>query len=489
MQLIRIHRLNDEQGIAMVMVVLVTGMLLMLSGVMIDVVQSDSTRSNTTVQRGTALAAAEAGIDNYLSKLVDDNQYYLHDVAAGESTRQSGATVVSSSCSPSPAPAPWTGQGSTWTYPNGKDQWCSLGNGYEFNLQVTGPSSGSKVVDLVATGRKSGTTNNYRILEEQVRPSSVADFQMLANADISYGSTATTYGKIYAGIDSSGHAHSINHAGTAYGNLYAEGTVTGSPTLAGTPQAQIYTGQAGTIRAQIKTPINFSNFTTSLTDIKRAADLNVVGATKPYDLNNSNYDVWKLTFNSAGTINIAGCKDSGSNNPEDVKPTTCTTVNTNLAIPTNGAIYAQQSVMIADGTSTCGSPSITGNCVNGRVTVASNNDIIIGDNLDYVQTGDDVLGLIAANEMIVAQWAPTNLNWRAATIAQTGQWRSAVSNQTHNGTANFTGSTATNGGGYMSMYATRNYYYDSSLAYLQPPWFPTIDYAYTVLLYRELPAP
>ncbi len=91
--------------------------------------------------------------------------------------------------------------------------------------------------------------------------------------------------------------------------------------------------------------------------------------------------------------------------------------------------------------------------------------------------------------MIVAQWAPTPLNWRAATIAQTGQWRSAVSNQTHNGTATFTGSTATNGGGYMSMYATRVYQYDNSLQYLQPPWFPTIGYAYTVLLFRELPAP
>jgi Tfp pilus assembly protein PilX len=487
LQLIRSLRLHDEHGIAMVMVVLLSAVLLLLSGVMIDVVQSDSTRSATSVQRGTALEAAEAGIDNYLSKLVDDNQYYLHDVAAGESTRQSGATTVAGSCSPTPTPAAWTGAGASWTYPNGKDQWCSLGNGYEFNLQITAPSAGSQVVDIVSTGRKSGTTNNYRILEVQVRPSSVADFQMLANADISYGSAATTYGKIYAGIDSSGVKHSINHQGTAYGNLYAEGSITGNPTLAGTPQAQEY--DSSDIRTVIKQPINFSNFTTSLTDIKRAADLNLVGGQKVYDLNNTNYDVWKLTFNSNGTVAVQGCKDSGSNAPEDVKPTTCTTATGSpYTIPTNGAIYAQQSVMIADGTSTCGTIT-SGNCVNGRVTVASANDIIIGDDLDYVQTGDDVLGLIAGNEMIVAQWAPTSLNWRAATIAQTGQWRSAVSNQTHSGTMTFTGSTATNGGGYMSMYATRVYQYDSSLSYLQPPWFPTIDYAYTVLLYRELPAP
>jgi Tfp pilus assembly protein PilX len=480
------NRLRDEQGMAMAFVVLMTAVLLLLSGLLIDIVSNDATMADTSIQRGTALQAAEAGIDNYLSKLVDDNQYYLHDVAAGESTRQSGSTTTAGSCASTPTPATWTG-GTSWTYPNGKDNWCPIGNGYEFNLQITPPSTGSQVVDIVSTGRETGTTNNYRILEIQVRPSSVADFQMLANADISYGATATTYGKIYAGIDANGVKHNIDHQGTAYGNLYAEGTVTGNPTLKSTnpgvvPAAQIYTGSAGTIRAQIKSPINFSNFTTSLADIKRAADLN--GST--FDLNNSAYNVWELTFNSAGTVTIKGCKYTTSN-PEDVKPTNCGSANT-YTVPANGAIYSPASIMIADGTSSCG--SITqGNCVNGRVTVASNNDIIIGDDIDYVQTGDDVLGLIAANEMIVAQWAPTNLSWRAATIAQTGQWRSAVSNQTHNGTMTFTGSTATNGGGYMSMYATRVYNYDSSLSYLQPPWFPTIDYAYTVLLYRELSGP
>ena len=51
----------------------------------------------------------------------------------------------------------------------------------------------------------------------------------------------------------------------------------------------------------------------------------------------------------------------------------------------------------------------------------------------------------------------------------------------------FMGSTATAQGGQMSMFDTRNYNYDDSLLYLQPPWFPTIGDAYTVLLFRELP--
>ena len=52
----------------------------------------------------------------------------------------------------------------------------------------------------------------------------------------------------------------------------------------------------------------------------------------------------------------------------------------------------------------------------------------------------------------------------------------------------FTGSTATADGGSMSLFRTRVYQYDQTLYYLPPPWFPTVDGAYTTLLVRELPA-
>ena len=52
----------------------------------------------------------------------------------------------------------------------------------------------------------------------------------------------------------------------------------------------------------------------------------------------------------------------------------------------------------------------------------------------------------------------------------------------------FTGSTATYGGGSMGLFATRVYQYDSTLVYLPPPWFPTIQDAYTVVLSREVAA-
>ena len=97
---------------------------------------------------------------------------------------------------------------------------------------------------------------------------------------------------------------------------------------------------------------------------------------------------------------------------------------------------------------------------------------------------------MASNNMFVTQWAPANLNWRAATLAQAGQWESAPNapSGSHNGTMTFTGSTAALNGGQMSMFDYRVYQYDPTLAYLQPPWFPTLTNNYTVELFRELPA-
>jgi hypothetical protein len=456
--LLRLRALSAEPGSALVLVVFLSAALLLLSVTLVDAVRVDSSRSAQAVIRDAAFQAAEAGIDDYLSKLLDDNQYYLHDVAQGESTRRASGGQVASPGSSSPTP--WA-YGTTWTYPNGKNHWRHLPNGYEYNLQITGPTGSTPWVDIVATGRKQGTTGPYRVLQERVRPASVADFQMISNVNVSYGSTASTYGKIYSGGN-------IAHSGTAYANLYAENSITGNPTM----MSGALKYDHSSIRTVIKSPINFASFATSLVDIQRAAQLSGIY------LDDATKDAWQLTFNGDGTVSVKSCTKTSGNAIETVAPT-CGTATT-YGVPTNGAIYANQSVIVSW-------PSAA-STVNGRVTVASNGNVVVGGNIANAQAGDDVLGLIAKNEMIVAQWAPCPLSWQAATVAQTGAWRSASSSELCNKTATFTGSAATAQGGYMTQYRTRVYNYDSTLSYLQPPWFPTIDYAYTVLLFRELPA-
>ena len=78
----------------MVLVVVVFATLTLLSIILIDQVRSESTRSVHQVYGGTLFQAAEAGIDDYVSKLVHDRLDYLHYVHPGEATRQNGATTV-----------------------------------------------------------------------------------------------------------------------------------------------------------------------------------------------------------------------------------------------------------------------------------------------------------------------------------------------------------------------------------------------------------
>jgi hypothetical protein len=452
---LRAHtRGRDDQGSAMITVILMGAVLTGLVAALMATTLAEATRSGQGVTEATAMAAAEAGIDDYISKLTEDHTYYADYVHAAEATRKDAANKVGT-----PGQA-WTGA-ATWTYPNGRDTWLALGNGYEYDLQITPPAAGSQLVKILSMGRRTGSTTNTRTIEVLVRAASVADFQMVSNADVSYGSTATTRGKLYAGIDSSGRKHSIDHDGTAYGNLYAEGSITGSVTYKNGAKGY----GSSTIRSVIPTAVNFNTFTSSLVDLKTASQ-----TTGGIYLDDSSKDAWRLTFNGAGTVTIASCTEHLGTDIGGTAPDCTTTATKN--VPAVGAIYANQSVIVS-GT------------VKGQVTVASNADLIIADNISYVAAGVDVLGLIAKNDMIVALYAPSTLTWTAATVAQTGQWRS-YGTYTDHSTMTFTGSTATNQGGYMSMFGTRNYIYDSNLLYLQPPFFPLILDTYTVVSFREL---
>jgi hypothetical protein len=142
-------------------------------------------------------------------------------------------------------------------------------------------------------------------------------------------------------------------------------------------------------------------------------------------------------------------------------------------VPVNGAISVAQDVIVS-GT------------VKGRATVATLGNVLIGGNLSYAQAGTDVLGLMGTMEVIIPAFAPTNLTWSAATIAITGKWRSADQSGSH-GTMTYSGSTATNDGAYMTMFTKRFYNYDKNLVFLQPPYFPVLEDAYTIELIREVP--
>jgi Tfp pilus assembly protein PilX len=477
---------RDERGVAMVYAVFVTALVITIAIGVLDSMTSETQRTGQAERRQSAYEAAEAGIDEYIAKLTDDQLYYLHDVDPAEATRTdtpSGTTVsATGDCSnPTPRPSPVTWTLSTqWSYQNGKDRWCGLGNGYEYNLEITPPGNGQTGVTILSTGRRVGSTNTseYAVVQAVAQRDGISNFQMLANVSITYGSNATTNGLIYSTAN-------ITHNGTANADVYAEGTLSGSVTF--TNGAKGYDMSSSTTSypsldtvPMLKNhhPIDFSGFLTSFDNLARAASSGGIS------LDDSSKDAWWLVFNADGTVTIKSCTRAGGS-PIEVTQPTCTTTGTQQ-VPANGAIHVQQSAIVSG-------------VVNGRVTVASENNIVVGGNITYVQGGDDVLGLEAKNYTYVPHWAPNDLTWYSATLSQSGQWESentdgwssscnGGSGSGCKGTLNFYGSTTAGQGGQMGGYSQRIYNYDSNLLYLPPPWFPTIQPSWEFTSFRQLAA-
>jgi hypothetical protein len=639
------QRLKNEDGIALAVVVMMTAVLTLLGVILIDQVRSESSRAARSISSDAVYQAAEAGMNDYLAKLVENPQFYDQCVAKGESTRRRGDnsalvshSIDTDSCS-SVGASTWKA-GVTWTYPNKKDWWfagvgtdsdSSVLTGYAYNLMISPPALNRRYVTIVSTGCKvlnpaaaplqCDLTAPRRAIEVHIKRTTPADFQFLMT-DMS-GSIVAWASKIYGKMYSTGDIK-VDGA-TAWGNVMAEGYVTDrngnsvSPPITVVSPSRIYDKRRPNIRDVVPNPITFSDLQVSLSDISRsAAQDNMV-------FDDATANSWRIIFGSSGNVTIWKCvtppiaatsdaleaADSNpycgpdvtlaantylkrnattfpltvSGNPEGfvktsfpssptglnsnfrfyVGPTgsvdrvecasrtgatfntcTCPTCSSDklhaagqivsgvsggitwaapfrsVPIPSKGAIYTGQTAVISWPSAINGYSADGSSIVNGRVTVASNDDIVIGGNTHYNSepsygngANDDVLGLIAQNNVWLAKYTPTQLWFRASTMALLGKWgdyrctdgggeRDSGSSMTFVGTAayyNTGGCIHGSNGGYNISNTYRitddgtapecpttapgctNF---NALAFLFPPWFRVLGKQATVY-FREVP--
>jgi hypothetical protein len=448
----------DDTGGAIILVLVLGTLLLSFASIIVQRTGNEARQSSQAAEYSAALHAAEAGVNDYIAKVTEDHLYYGHLVhpAEDQRTRTIGGVVAPGQT--------WPGD-PTWTYApaDRRQTWRTVGSAgsdYEYNLAVSPPGGTTAAITVTATGRKRSNPKLTRSIEVQFQGTSVADFQMLSNASVSYGAVASTNGKVYSLAD-------VDHDGTANAGVYAEGDITGSGTF--NDQRCDGNGTPGGcfIRDAIKTPVSFSSFAGSLTEVQRASQS--VSGGGIYLPTTSGVDAWRLTLNAGGTIGIEKCTGS---NVASTTPT-CTAYLTRN-VPSIGAVYATQAVIVR-GT------------LKGRVTIVSNDNIVIADNISYTNGQQDVLGLIAERNIYIAQYVPNTITWRAAVIARTGAYKLWDCNgSTKNGTYTHVGAVATYGGGCMSAFTTRVYTYDDNLKFLQPPFFPVLEEAYRILRFREV---
>ena len=115
---------RDQTGQAMMLTICMMAVLAVLGVGMVGVVVSETRSTGQAAQSDGSYQAAEAGIDNYLSKLLADNEYYAQYVDPAEATRKSGSSAavgVTASCTATSTPTAvaWTyPTNPAWTFPN-----------------------------------------------------------------------------------------------------------------------------------------------------------------------------------------------------------------------------------------------------------------------------------------------------------------------------------------------------------------------------------
>jgi hypothetical protein len=515
--------LRDESGIALVTAVVMVGLLTTIAVALMALTSSEGTSSAAAVTMNNAFQAAESGLNVYTADLTEDTGFFLDYVAAGEARRTYNAalypTTAGANANANVSLSPSWPRSATWTYPSDittDPGWRTIsGTNYQYLLEVFPNYSQANQVRVVAIGRPvpsaatpAANKANYRAVEAELSAVTISDFQMLSAANISYGSTATTTGWVYATDNDAGTAASISHAGTAKANLFTESTLssyTGATTLV-SPARKYATDSTPSIRTVITKPITFSDLRVSpqIAPIGGGQGaIQIDAAASGITLNPSTNvpNAWWLKFQPGGTVDVYSCmkaKPSSTYYPVEYMQPTCTFYQTYTLNQGGEEIYTTEDVIIS-GT------------VNGQVTIYTagggkatsgdlsyaNGDVVVAGNISDAVAGNDVLGAVAQQSVIIACWEPNDpLTWNAATISLNGRWESDFDGSlspscsaSNKSSMVFTGSTATYGGGSMGGFNTRTYNYDPTLRYLPPPDYPQIPAAFEVLYQRQIPSP
>jgi hypothetical protein len=515
---------NGEDGVAMVTVMMVVLVLTLLMVATVNYAIQSEPPSRRDQDWNAALAAAQAGVDDYLYRLQQDDDYYL----------------FSSSSPPTPANPAFTG----WqTIPGPANQG-------QFHYSVDTSLFGSQgVVQLVSTGRVRGV---QRTIRANLRRRGFLDYLYMTDFESldplsGYYSDPTTAANVcdvywWQGRPTSPCVRiSFVTGDTINGPLHTNDTISvnGSPRFNGDattgytgrmscPTSSTYTyrwfglsgcGDTPQFRSGDPEAVPLLALPSSNTAIKVETDRT---AGKTGCLYNG---PTRIVLNASGTMTVTS--------PFTTSAAYASCVGTNVPLPTNGVIYVQN--VPTGQTATCtGSQNrlgypITGDVttyqcrtgdvflsgtVRGRLTIAAENNIVVVADTTYSTTGassNDLLGLIANN--FVQVYHPVNSSGTnlSDTVHGTGTFRdpeihAAVLALTHSfivqnydegaqlGTITVNGVIAqkwrgpvgTSGGtGYL-----KNYGYDDRLQYASPPYaMATSDAPFRVNQWAEIQNP
>ncbi|MEI6693124.1 MAG: hypothetical protein WCL12_00170 [Actinomycetes bacterium] len=528
-----IVRESEDQGIAMIMVmgmIIVLSLLLAATFSYAQAVEPQAKRDSTW---NAALAAAQAGVDDYVAKLNANDNYWQSIDCTNVALR--GPNAGTNNCS-------WTsGTAVGWQNVSADDATAG-----QFHYDVDSSVINSQgAVRLTSTGKVGGSSRTIQVLVsrggstdflyytdfEDADPSNTAVYPTGApNADC--GSTGPAAAKYWwngrtstdscveiqfvTGDTLDGKVH-FNDTPLINGTTsFLQGYETSTTSCKNTPYAVTnckrgtgtpnLNGNKATYADPLSLPDNATNFTsypgcqyTGDTRIKFNADGTMtVWSTRSAGTNTSNDGSTCGTFTGTSSVTVPVPTDKTIYVKNWTSAAKCTTGQVGDGLPVAGDVNVDNSTFF------CGNGNVyIEGTVKGRVSIAAQNNVVVtGDLLidgvtaGATPSGTSVTGLVAGNSVVVehpvkctatsgstcttyANIDTTGTNRYIYASIQTLQrsfWVQSYDKGAQLGTLTVYGSIAQKWRGIVGTGSTtgylKNYRYDSRLRFQAPPYFP-----------------
>lgn len=386
-----------------------------------------------------------------------------------------------------------------------------------FSLEITPPSSGSTIVKIKSTGTVLADESIEKIIEVQLGVNSLTRYAVLANDDLHFGSGTITYGPIHSngGVHFDGIAYNtVYSAQSTYfddeDNKTAYGVHTNAPPAADPEPPAPLPSRPDVFPAGRTFPVpavDFTGITATLANIKgdaQASGLYLGSSTA------SGYHIVLKTDDTLDLYRVTSIFPSppSCNNSKGQDGWGTWSINTetfiqNYPFPANGLVFVEDDLWVS------------GQINSARLTIAAGlfpensqtyKNIVINDDILYTNyDGQDVLGLIAQNNVNIGLKSEDDLRIDAGMVAKNGrvgryyyrppqqqgqgnqgcqEWNVRNSITTYGILAsnhNY-GFSYEDGTGFLYAYLN----YDPSMVYNPPPSFPLVGDLYVQISWKEV---
>jgi type II secretory pathway pseudopilin PulG len=523
MRLLARTHYKKEDGFMMPALVSVMVAVSILSVAVLGVILNNFFVVGNNVKSQQAFNIAEAGIN-----------YYLWHLSHNPTDYKDGQTTPAT-------PDPELGYG---PYEHNYIDDGAINQG-TYTLWIQPEGGGSTIVNVRSIGKVKGT-NITRTVEAQIGAASFASYALVADTALWFGNTESASGPVHTnvGVRMDGASDSdVTSSNSTYvppSNLGGNGSTSRpgvwcstsvlSPVNCNTrpktdwryPVPSVDFNQVSSSLCTMKrTAFADDPATASLANLANACTQQPTTRTPAYLPQRGSFNIargYLIQLNTDGTYDLYNVNGENDRLTPYTSALTLQSVANNIAVPASGIIFAEDNVWVRT------DPTFHGrvNIGAARLATSNNANIVIADDILYTtKNGQDAIGLVAENNILLAPYAPPasgafNFEVDAATLSQSAsiqypsRYRTDSSRCTRGWTSDnqrftYYGSVATRqtwtwtwllggscgdaaskvGVGYISGVYNNTTDYDYNMLYAPPPSFP-ITGGYNILSWREV---